>query len=103
APLGVGGGLPAALVGTVENVVVHQSGGVNELEDDGEIEVAGADVAGGAAGEEGEGGAEALAVALDRVGDVAFHGGVEGAGLLADALFHGVKLRIDQLQRGLER
>ena len=80
APLGVGRGLGAAFFRAIHDVVMDQGGGVDELQDDGEVEVAGVDLAGGAAGQEGEGGAEPLAAALAGVGDVGLDGGIERRG-----------------------
>lgn len=87
APFGVGGGETAAFVGAVEDVVVDESGGVDEFDDDREVEVGRGDGAGGATAEEGEGWAEAFSATFDGISDVAFDGGVEGFCLVADALF----------------
>ena len=80
APLGVGGGLGAAFFRAIHDVVMDEGGGVDEFEDDGEVQVAGVDIAGGAARQEGEGGAEPLAAALAGVGDVGLDRGIEGRG-----------------------
>ena len=99
APLGIDGGLGAALLGAVHDIVMDEGGGMDELEDDGEIQVAGVDIPGGAACEEGKGGAEALAAALDRVGDVGLHSDVKCACLLRDPLLDAVELGVDEFQR----
>ena len=87
APFGVGGGETSAFVGAVEDVVVDESGGVDEFDDHREVEVGRGDGAGGATAEEGEGWAEAFSAAFDGISDVAFDGRVEGFCLVADALF----------------
>ena len=92
----------AAGGGLVEDVIVDEGGGVDEFDDDGEVEVVGEESAGSAAGEEGEGGAEPFAVTLDGVGHVGFHGGVEGGGLGADPGFHGFQRLPDWIESRFE-
>ena len=102
APLRIGRRLTTSQIGAVENVVVHERRGVDEFHDDREIEMPGADVARGTAGQESECRAEAFALALDRVGDITLDGRGERPCLLADPFFDRVELGIDQLEGGLE-
>src|SRR4051812_34428006 len=96
-PFRVGGGLPASGVRSVQDIVVHQRGRMDEFENHRQIEMAGIDIARGAAREESQRWAQALPVTLDGIGNVALDRGVEGSGLLPNSLLNRVKLRIDQL------
>lgn len=87
APFCGGGGGAAAEVGAVHDIVVDKGGEVDELDDGGEADVVFGDTAGGGAGEEGEGGADAFAAGLAGVGNVRDDGGVEGGGLGAYLAF----------------
>ena len=98
APFGGGGGEAAAHVGAVHDVVVDEGGDVDHLEDDGETGVVFGHAAGGAAGEEGEGGADALARGFADVADVALDTGVESVGLLADGGLNDLHLRAHQVE-----
>ena len=98
APFGVGGGHHAAGVGAVDDVVVDERGHVDELEDDADFQVVVGDAAGGAADEDGEGGADALAGGVADVGDVGLDGGIEAADLLADGDFHALEFRADEFE-----
>ena len=81
---------------------MHEGGGVDEFDDDCEIEVARPDIPRGTAREEHERGPEPLAVGFDGVCDVTLHCRIERARLEPDALFDRVELGIDELERGLE-
>ena len=63
---------------------MDERGDVDELEDDAEFSSVLGHAAGGAAGEDGEGGADAFAGGVADVGDVALDGGIELGGLLLD-------------------
>lgn len=77
---------------------MNEGGGVDQFKNHREIEVTGVDIAGGAAGEEGEGRAETFAAALASVGDVGLDGGIERAGLLGDAFLDAVELGVDEFE-----
>lgn len=98
APFGIGGGLIATTVGSVDDVIVDEGGHVDQFQDYGQIDMGGSDFTRGAASENGEGGAQMFAAIVEGVGNVAFHSGIEGPGLFLDALIDGVEVRIDQIE-----
>jgi hypothetical protein len=65
---------------------------VDQLDNDGEIEMPGGHSAAGSATQQRHQGPEAFAAAADGVGDVTFHGRVERGGLLRDPRFHFLEL-----------
>src|SRR5438128_311857 len=95
--------LAAAHFRAVHDVVVNERRGVNEFEHDGEIEMARTDVSGRAACEQSKRGTQPFSTTFARVSDVAFHGRIEFARLLPDAFLDAVKMRVDELQRVLDR
>ncbi len=95
--------LAAAFIRAVEDVVVDEGGGVDQLHHHREVEMARADIAGGAAGEQRQRRAEALATALDGVGHVTLHRRVERSRLPPDPLLDRVKLGVDQFEGELQR
>lgn len=97
-PLGGGGGEASANVRTVHDVIVNEGGDVDHFEDDGEASVVFGHAASGAAGEEGEGGADAFSGGFADVADVALDTGVEAVGLLSDCGLNDLHLRAYQIE-----
>lgn len=97
-PFRVGGGDHAAGVGAVHDIVMDEGCHVDEFEDDADFQVVIGDAAGGAADEDGEGGADAFAGSVADVGDVGFDGGIEAADLFADGDFDAFEFWADEFE-----
>ena len=72
---------------------------MDEFEDDAEIDVVVIQFSGGSAGQDGEGGANALAVGFANILHVGFHTGVEFANLFADAGLDLCDMRTNEVER----
>jgi hypothetical protein len=75
---------------------MHQRGEMNEFNDHSEIDMSGMDLSGSAAGKQSQQRSKAFPAAADRVDDVTFNCGIECRGLLRDARFDLLKVRLNQ-------
>lgn len=101
-PLRIDGRLVAPNVGSVHNVVMHQSGQMDELHNNGQVDVTGADRTGRGTGQQGDDRAKAFAAAAAGVLEIALDGRVKGFGLFANSLFDGIEVWVDQLDGSLQ-
>ena len=76
--------LPATALGFVHDVVVHERGDVDQLDDDGKIDMSGVEFAGGAAGQEREQRSQTFSASADGVGNVTLNRRIERGGLACD-------------------
>src|SRR5262249_37072050 len=106
APAGVDGADVAADGGVVQNVVVHQGGGVDHLDDRPEGGVCGRDRPAGTGGQQQQGGAQALAAVVGQVGHQGRHARaavLQGPGQDALDLFQVVRDGGEQAGLGASR
>ena len=89
APLGVGGGTAAAGLGVVDDIVVDERGGVDDLDDGSELHRAIASIAEEFGGEQQERGADALAAASAQILADFGDGGDVGDGVAPELPFDG--------------
>src|SRR5467141_3472376 len=106
-PARVRGGLRTTPLRFVHHVVVHEGGDMDELHDDGKIDVVRIDSTGGAACEKSQKWAKAFAATAYCVDDIAFERRIKSRRLLCNAHLHLFKMRLNQLrhlsQRGRRR
>ncbi len=93
APDGIGGLLAAAQHGGVHHVVVEQGGGVDELDDGGQVDMLLALVVAGPGRQQHQKRAQALAAAVDNVLAQLIDQHHLGAQLLVDIMVHGPGIR----------
>ena len=75
---------------------------MDKFDNNGQVDVTGADCTGRGTGQQGDDRAKAFAAATAGVLEIAFDGGVKSFGLLANSLFDGIKVWVDQLDGSLQ-
>src|SRR5437667_12552219 len=102
-PARIYGGPRAPTLGLVQDVVVHESGDVNEFNDNGKIDMFRIDFAGRTAGQEGKQRTQTLPSAANGVGHIAFDVGIKSGRLLHNPSFNFLEMRLHQLSHSGQR
>src|SRR6516164_1401108 len=97
APLCVNCGLLTSYIGAIHNVVMHQGRQMNQLHDDGEVDVTRANGSSRSAGQKRKCRPQSLATAAASVGNVAFNRRIECSCLFTNSFLNSIEVRINQL------
>jgi hypothetical protein len=91
--------LAAPGAGFVNYVIMHQGGQVNELNNNGQVEVMRVDPPGGTAGQQDQGRSQALAAGVQDVAQVFPHFRVKMLRLLGNPRLYGSQVPLNQIKR----
>jgi hypothetical protein len=95
-PARIGGRLSAASLRFIHHIVMHKGGDVDELNDDGKVDVVRVDLARSAAGEKRQNRPKAFATTPDCIHNIALQRRIECRRLLCNSNLYLFKMRLNQ-------